>query len=238
VVYFSSDARRTMTPLSSTDYDAIRLSVQVAIAATLLSLPFGFAAAYLITFVKFRGKVLLEVLVNLPLTLPPVVVGYFLLLLLGKHGWLGSLLNEAGIRLIFTLKAAVIASAVVGFPLLVRSVRLGMEGIDPQLINASRTLGARWHDTLLTIILPLSLPGLVAGSSLMFARSLGEFGATIIVAGNIPGVTQTIPLAIYEYASSPTSESMALSLCLVSVAISLVVLFLHEMMAKKMARKG
>ena len=227
-----------MISLAPSDYDAIRLSVQVAIAATLLSLPFGFAAAYLITFVKFRGKVLLEVLVNLPLTLPPVVVGYFLLLLLGRQGWLGSLLNEAGIRFIFTLKAAVIASAVVGFPLLVRSLRIGMEGIDSQLINASRTLGARWHDTLLTIILPLSLPGLVAGSSLMFARSLGEFGATIIVAGNIPGVTQTIPLAIYEYASSPTSEMMALSLCLVSVAISLVVLFLHEMMAKKMAKKS
>jgi molybdate transport system permease protein len=226
-----------MIPLSSTDYDAIRLSVQVAVAATLLSLPFGFGVAYLITFVKFRGKVLFEVLVNLPLTLPPVVVGYFLLLLLGRHGWLGSLLNEAGIRLIFTLKAAVIASAVVGFPLLVRSLRIGMEGIDPQLINASRTLGARWHDTLLTVILPLSLPGLVAGSSLMFARSLGEFGATIIVAGNIPGVTQTIPLAIYEYASSPTSEKMALSLCLVSVAISVVVLYLHEVMAKRMTRK-
>jgi molybdate transport system permease protein len=225
-------------PLSSTDFDAIRLSVQVAIAATLLSLPFGFAAAYLITFVKFRGKLLLEVLVNLPLTLPPVVVGYFLLLLLGKQGWLGSLLNDVGIRIIFTLKAAVIASAVVGFPLLVRSLRIGMEGIDPQIINASRTLGARWHDTLLTVILPLSVPGLVAGSSLMFARSLGEFGATIIVAGNIPGVTQTIPLAIYEYASSPTSEKMALTLCLVSVVISMIVLLLHEMMARKMVRRN
>lgn len=227
-----------MIPLSPTDYDAIRLSVQVAISATLLSLPFGLAVAYLITFVRFRGKMLLEVLVNLPLTLPPVVVGYFLLLLLGKHGWLGSLLSDAGIRLIFTLKAAVIASAVVGFPLLVRSLRIGMEAIDPELIKASRTLGARWHDTLLTVILPLSVPGLVAGSSLMFARSLGEFGATIIVAGNIPGVTQTIPLAIYEYASSPTSENMALSLCLVSVAISMVVLFMHEMMAKRMARRN
>jgi molybdate transport system permease protein len=112
-----------------------------------------------------------------------------------------------------------------------------MESIDLQLINASRTLGARWFDTLLTIILPLSLPGLMAGSSLMFARSLGEFGATIIVAGNIPGVTQTIPLAIYEYASSPTSENMALSLCLVSVIISMVVLFLHELMAKKMKQR-
>jgi molybdate transport system permease protein len=227
-----------MPPLSPTDYDAIRLSLQVAVAATLLSLPFGVAAAYLITFVKFRGKVLLEVFVNLPLTLPPVVVGYFLLLLLGKHGWLGSLLSDAGIRIIFTLKAAVIASAVVGFPLLIRSLRVAMEGIDPQLINASRTLGAGRLDTLLTIILPLSVPGLVAGSSLMFARSLGEFGATIIVAGNIPGVTQTIPLAIYEYAASPTSEKMALTLCLVSVAISAGVLFLHEIMAKKMARRG
>jgi len=227
-----------MIPLTPTDYDAIRLSLQVACAATLLSLPFGFAAAYLITFVRFRGKMLLEVCVNMPLTLPPVVVGYFLLLLLGRHGWLGSLLNDAGIRLIFTLKAAVIASAVVGFPLLVRSLRIGMEGIDPQLINASRTLGAPWYDTLGTVILPLSTPGLIAGSSLMFARSLGEFGATIIVAGNIPGVTQTIPLAIYEYASSPTSETMALALCLVAVVISMVVLFLHELMAKKMARRG
>ncbi len=226
-----------MIPLAPTDYDAIRLSVQVAVAATLLSLPFGFAVAYLITFVRFRGKVVLEVLVNLPLTLPPVVIGYLLLLLLGRNGWLGSLLDGIGIRLIFTLKAAVLASAVVGFPLLVRSIRLAMEGIDPQLIHASRTLGADWHDTLLTVILPLTLPGLAAGSSLMFARSLGEFGATIIVAGNIPGVTQTIPLAIYEYASSPSSEMAALLLCLVSVAISMVVLLLHEMMAKKMARK-
>ncbi len=227
-----------MPILSTTDFDAIRLSLQVAVAATLLSLPFGVAAAYLITFVKFRGKVLLEVLINLPLTLPPVVVGYFLLLLLGKHGWLGSLLSHAGIRIIFTLKAAVIASAVVGFPLLIRSLRICMEGIDPLLISASRTLGAGRLDTLLTVILPLSIPGLVAGSSLMFARSLGEFGATIIVAGNIPGVTQTIPLAIYEYAASPTSEKMALSLCLVSVAISAGVLFLHETMAKKMVRRG
>ncbi|MBT1071900.1 molybdate ABC transporter permease subunit [Pelotalea chapellei] len=226
-----------MTPLSSTDLDAIRLSIQVAVAATLLSLPFGFAVAYLITFVRFRGKVVVEVLVNLPLTLPPVVVGYFLLLLLGRHGWLGSLLDLAGIRLIFTLKAAVIASAVVGFPLLVRSLRIGMEAIDPQLIHASRTLGARWHDTLLTVILPLSLPGLAAGSSLMFARSLGEFGATIIVAGNIPGITQTIPLAIYDYAASPSSDEMALTLCLVSVVISLIVLFMHEIMAKKMIRR-
>ena len=227
-----------MIPFTATDYDAIRLSGAVAVCATLLSLPFGFAVAYLITFVRFRGKLLLEVAVNLPLSLPPVVVGYLLLLLLGRNGPLGSLLEEAGLQIIFTLKAAVLASAVVGFPLLVRSLRLGMEGIDPQLIKASRSLGARWYDTLISVILPLSLPGLVAGSSLMFARSLGEFGATIIVAGSIPGVTQTIPLAIYDYASSPASESMALSLCLVSLTISLIVLLLHEQMARKMTRRN
>ena len=219
------------------DYDAIRLSAKVAISATMLSLPFGFVLAYLVTYLSFRGKSLLEVLINLPLTLPPVVIGYFLLLLLGRNGWLGRMLEVCGIRIIFTWKAAVIASAVVGFPLLVRSIRIGMESVDPQLIQASRSLGASWYDSLFTIILPLSMRGIIAGSSLMFARSLGEFGATIIVAGNIPGVTQTIPLAIYEYAASPGSEAAALSLCLVSVVISMIVLFLHEMMAKKMARR-
>jgi molybdate transport system permease protein len=227
-----------MFSLAPSDYDAISLSAKVAVTATLVSLPVGFAVAYLVTYLKFRGKVLLEVVINLPLTLPPVVVGYFLLVLLGKKGWLGPLLESVGIRLIFTWKAAVIASAVVGFPLLVRSIRIGMESIEAQLIQASRTLGAPWYDTLFTVILPLSVRGIMAGSSLMFARSLGEFGATIIVAGNIPGVTQTIPLAIYEYVSSPTSETMAVSLCVVSVIISLVVLFLHEIIGKKLVRKA
>lgn len=226
-----------MLSLTPADYDAVRLSLKVALAAMALSLPFGFAFAYMVTFLKFRGKVMLEVFLNLPLTLPPVVIGYLLLLLLGKNGRLGPLLNLFGIRLIFTWKAAVIASSVVGFPLLVRSIRIGMETIDHQLIQASRTLGARWYDTLITVILPLSLRGMIAGSSLMFARSLGEFGATIIVAGNIPGVTQTIPLAIYDYAGSPTSESMAMSLCIVSVAISVLVLLFHEFLGKKLARR-
>jgi len=229
---------KSMLSLTTTDIDAIRLSLQVAVAATLISLPLGFCAAYLITFMNFRGKLLLEVLINLPLTLPPVVVGYLLLLLLGRNGWVGEILDSLGIRIIFTLKAAIIASSVVGFPLLVRSARIGMESIDPHLIQASRTLGARWYDTLLTVILPLSLPGLLAGSSLMFARSLGEFGATIIVAGNIPGITQTLPLAIYDYAASPNSERMALSLCLVSISISVLVLFLHELLHRKMTRKN
>ena len=226
-----------MLSLGPNDIDAIFLSGKVAAVAVAGSLPVGFAVAYLMTYLKFRGKLLMEVLITLPLTLPPVVIGYFLLLLLGKKGWLGPLLESVGIRLIFTWKAAVIASAVVGFPLLVRSIRIGMESIDPQLIQASRTLGAPWYDTLFTIILPLSVRGILAGSSLMFARSLGEFGATIIVAGNIPGVTQTIPLAIYEYASSPTSEAMALSLCIVSVSITLVILFFHEVLGKKLTQR-
>ncbi len=227
-----------MPTLAPSDYDAIMISAKVAVCATLLTLPVGFILAYLITFYSFRGKMLLEVLINLPLTLPPVVIGYFLLLLLGRNGWLGQMLDTFGIRIIFTWKAAVIASAVVGFPLLVRSIRIGMESVDLQLIQVSRTLGAHWYDTLLTVILPLSLRGVIAGSSLMFARSLGEFGATIIVAGNIPGVTQTIPLAIYDYAGSPGNDTLALSLCAVSVALSLVVLILHEFMGRKLTRVG
>ena len=226
-----------MPALTTADYTAIALSLKVGLAATALSLPFGIAFAYVLAFSRFRGKVFLEVLVNLPLTLPPVVVGYLLLLALGKNGWLAPLCGLLGIRIIFTLKAAVIASSVVGFPLLVRSVRLGMEAIEPQLIQAARTLGAPWYDTLFTIVLPLSLRGIVAGSSLLFARSLGEFGATVVVAGDIPGVTQTIPLAIYDYASSPGSERAALSLCVVSIIVSMLVLLFHESIGRKLSRR-
>lgn len=226
-----------MLSLTAEDIQAILLSLKVALTATLLALPLGFATAWLMVFRSFRGKVLLEVLVNLPLTLPPVVIGYFLLLLLGKNGWAGRFLDAWDIHVIFTWKAAVIASATVGFPLLVRSVRLGMESIDRQLIETSRSLGARWFDTLITVVLPLSIRGILAGSSLMFARSLGEFGATIIVAGNIPGITQTIPLAIYDYASSPSSTMMALSLCLVAVVISVLVLFVHEVLSRNIEKQ-
>ncbi|MEE9904916.1 MAG: molybdate ABC transporter permease subunit [Chlorobium sp.] len=223
--------------LTPEDIQAILLSLKVALTATILSLPLGFATAWLMVFRSFRGKMLLEVLVNLPLTLPPVVIGYILLLLLGRNGFLGRMLEALSIQVVFTWKAAVIASAFVGFPLLVRSIRIGMESIDRQLIEASRSLGAHWYDTLFTVILPLSLRGVLAGSSLMFARSLGEFGATIIVAGNIPGLTQTIPLAIYDYASSPSSTMMALSLCIVAVIISVSVLFLHEMLSRNLSRR-
>lgn len=205
--------------------------------ATLLSLPPGFAMAYILTYRQFRGKIALDVIVNLPLTLPPVVIGYLLLLVLGRNGFIGQhLLQPLGISLIFTWKAAVIATAVVGFPLMVRSIRIGMETIDQRLLQASRTLGAGWFDSMLTIIMPLSLRGVLAGSALMFARGLGEFGATIIVAGNIPGVTQTIPLAIYDYAGSPDGDGMAMTLCLVSVVISVIVLLFHEYLSRRMIR--
>ncbi len=226
-----------MSIFGNSDYLAIFLSVKIAVVATMLSLPFGFAVAYIMTFKKFRGRFILDVLINLPLTLPPVVIGYLLLLLLGQNGILGKwILQPLGIRLIFTWKAAVIATAVVGFPLMVRSIRTGMEAIDERLVQASRTLGAGWVDTVLTVVLPLSIRGLIAGSILMFARGLGEFGATIIVAGNIPGVTQTIPLAIYEYVSSPKGDVMAMSLCLVSITISVVVLLFHEWLGRRMIR--
>jgi len=226
-----------MLSLRAAEYSAIYLSLKVSVVATLLSLPLGFAMAYILTYRKFRGKIALDVLVNLPLTLPPVVIGYLLLLGLGQKGFIGQhILQPLGISLIFTWKAAVIATAVVGFPLMVRSIRIGMETIDQRLIQASRTLGAGWFDCMATVILPLSVRGVLAGSALMFARGLGEFGATIIVAGNMPGVTQTIPLAIYDYAGSPDGDGMAMSLCLVSVVISVAVLLFHEYLSRRMTR--
>lgn len=226
-----------MLQFSPTEYQAIALSVKVAITATVISLPFGYAVAYVLVFSRLRGKALVDGVVNLPLVLPPVVVGYLLLLFLGERGWAGMLLRQLDIRIIFTWWAAVIASLVVGFPLLVRSIRIGMEGIDEKLLQASRTLGATWFDTLLTVILPLSGRSILAGATLMFARSLGEFGATIIIAGNIPGVTQTIPLAIYDYTNTPGGDSMALALCLVSVALSFAVLLVNEALVRRFSSR-
>ncbi|MGL1931690.1 MAG: molybdate ABC transporter permease subunit [Desulfotalea sp.] len=225
-----------MIQLTSDDYTAIRLSLTVATSATIISLPFGYAMAYFLAFSNLRGKSIIEGIINLPLVLPPVVVGYLLLLFLGRHSILGSILAYFNIQIIFTLKAAVIASAIVGFPLLVRSIRTGMESINIQYLQASRTLGANWWDTLLSITIPLTYKATLAGMTLMFARSLGEFGATIILAGNIPGLTQTIPLAIYQYTSTPGGDEMALSLCMVSIGLSFAVLLLSDAVNKKISR--
>lgn len=226
-----------MLTLSPQDLQAIGLSLKVATTATLISTPLGVAIGYLFAFTNIRGKAILEGIINLPLVLPPVVVGYLLLLTFGTNGFIGTFLESMHIRVIFTLTGAVIASAVVGFPLLVRSIRIGMESIDQSYANVSRTLGAGWWDSFLTIILPLSARAIFAGMTLMFARSLGEFGATVILAGNIPGVTQTIPLAIYEYTSTPGGDAMALTLCLVSIGLSFVVLLVSEAATRKFQKR-
>lgn len=225
-----------MLTISPHDLQAVILSLKVAASATLVSAPVGIAAAYVLAFTKIPGKAILEGVINLPLVLPPVVVGYLLLLAFGRNGFIGSILAHFDIRIIFTLAGAVIASAVVGFPLLVRSIRIGMESMDTSLVKVSRTLGAGWWDSLVTIVLPLSSRAIFAGMTLMFARSLGEFGATVILAGNIPGVTQTIPLAIYEYTSTPGGDRMALSLCLVSISLSFAVLLISEAANRKLKR--
>lgn len=225
-----------MPNLTPHDLQAIWLSIKVACGATLIATPAGFAVAYVLAFSRMPGKALLEGLVNLPLVLPPVVVGYLLLLLFGRSGFLGQLLAAADIRIVFSLAGAVVASAVVGFPLLVRAIRLGMEGIDPNCLQAARTLGAGWWDALFTITMPLCGRAILAGMTMMFARSLGEFGATIILAGNIPGVTQTIPLAIYEYTNTPGGDAMAINLCLVSIALSFGVLLLSEAVTRTLRK--
>ncbi|HEX9779114.1 MAG TPA: molybdate ABC transporter permease subunit [Geopsychrobacteraceae bacterium] len=227
-----------MFNLSATDIQALLLSAQVATVATLIALPVGFGIAWLLVFSRLRCKPLLDGLVNLPLVLPPVVIGYLLLLLLGRQGPLGSLFDSFGIRIVFTWKGAVAACAVIGLPLMVRSIRLGMEQIDPHLLQASRTLGAGWFDTVRSVVLPLSIPALIAGSTLCFARSLGEFGATVILAGNIPGVTQTIPLAIYDYTNTPGGEAGALSLCLVSILLSYLVLMANEVVLRRVRARA
>jgi len=222
-----------MFDLTPNDLQALWLSARVATLATLVTLPVGFLLAWLLVFKRFAGKVLLDGVINLPLVLPPVVIGYLLLLLLGRQGPLDGLLRVLGIQLIFSWKGAVLACSVIGLPLMVRSIRLGMEQIDPQLLHAARTLGAGWFDVLRSVVLPLSVPALITGSTLCFARSLGEFGATIILAGNIPGITQTIPLAIYDYTNTPGGEAGALSLCLVSIALSYLVLMVNAALLRR-----
>lgn len=224
----------TLTPQ---DIQAIGLSLKVATMATIFSTPLGIAIAYVVVFGNIWGKSILEGIINLPLVLPPVVIGYLLLLTFGSNGPVGQFLETFNIRVVFTLTGAVIASAVVGFPLLVRSVRIGMESIDHSLAQVSRTLGAGWWDSFLTIVLPLSSRAIFAGMTLMFARSLGEFGATVILAGNIPGVTQTIPLAIYEYTSTPGGDRMALTLCLVSISLSFAVLLVSEAATRRLQKR-
>ncbi|HVC51144.1 MAG TPA: molybdate ABC transporter permease subunit [Stellaceae bacterium] len=217
---------------------AIRLSLWVASWAMVCSLPFGLGAAMLLARGRFWGKSLFNVVVHLPLVLPPVVTGYVLLLLFGRRGPLGRLLEHTiGLVFAFRWTGAALASAVMGFPLMVRAIRLSLDSVDRRLEDAAATLGASAPWVFVTVTLPLILPGVVAGMILSFARSLGEFGATITFVSNIPGETQTLPTAIYVQTQAPGGDLPALRLTLVAVAISMVALFASEAMARRAARQ-
>ena len=217
---------------------AIRLSLKVAFWAMLCSLPVGLAMALLLARGRFWGKSLLNAIVHLPLVMPPVVTGYLLLLLFGRRGPLGRLLAESlGIVFAFRWTGAALAGAVMGFPLMVRSMRLSIEAVDRRLEDAAATLGANTFWVFATITLPLILPGMVAGMILSFARALGEFGATITFVSNIPGETQTLPTAIYTLIQVPGGDLAAFRLTLVSIAISLAALLASEVLIDRATRR-
>ena len=225
--------------LTAEEWSAVLLSLKVAGVAVLAMLLPGIACGWLLARRRFPGRSLLDAAIHLPLVLPPVVVGYLLLLSLGRRGWLGGWLHEHfGLDLAFTWKAAAIASAVMGFPLLVRAVRLAIEAIDPRLEAAAATLGAGPVRVLLTITLPLALPGILAGAVLAFARSLGEFGATIMVAGNIEGVTRTIPLAIFSDVQTPGGGGSAIRLVVIAVGVSFLALLASELFSRRLTRRS
>ena len=206
--------------------------------AVAASLPLAVAVAALLARRRFPGKALVDGLVHLPLVLPPVVTGYLLLLLLGRRGPLGRLLEEGlGIVVAFRWTGAAIAAAVMGFPLMVRAIRLSLEAVDRRLEAAAATLGAGRAAIFLSVTLPLTLPGILAGAMLGFAKSLGEFGATITFVSNIPGETRTLPIAIYAFTQVPGGDAPALRLAVISVALSLAALLASELMARAALRR-
>ena len=228
----------TWLELSPDEWNAVRLSLKVATVAMLASLPFGIAVALLLARRDFWGKSLVNGLVHLPLVLPPVVTGYLLLLTFGKRGPVGAFLNEAfGIVFSFRWTGAALACAVMGFPLMVRAIRLSIEAVDRRLEAAASTLGANALWVFLTVTLPLTLPGIVAGMILCFAKAMGEFGATITFVSNIPGETQTLPSAIYTFTQIPGGDAGALRLTAISVAISLAALMASEVLARRVGRR-
>lgn len=224
--------------LEAAEWQAIRLTLIVSAVAVVLSLPFAIAIAWLVAKRSFPGKWLVELLINLPLVLPPVVTGYMLLLTMGRNGFIGRFLeNTIGLRLIFDWKGAVLASAIVGFPLMVRPIRIAFEQIDNRLLHAARSLGAGPWDVFLSIALPLARSGIYAGCVLAFARSMGEFGATIMIAGNIPGETQTISLMIYSLLDSPGGIRLSMRLVIASVVIAAVALIVGEQFERRQRRR-
>jgi molybdate transport system permease protein len=216
----------------------IGLSLKVAFWSVCLSLPPAMAVAWLLARKEFPGKIVVDAVVHLPLVLPPVVVGFALLLLLGRQGPLGAALAPLGISFAFKWTGAALAAAVMGFPLLVRALRLSLEAMDSRLESAARTLGAGPWRVYFTITIPLILPGIVTGVLLSFARSLGEFGATITFVSNIPGETQTLALALYAHTQTPGGDGPAIRLAVLSVALSLAALVAAEWLARRAAARG
>jgi len=220
------------------EWQALRLSLEVAARSVLLSLPFAIAFAWLLARRRFVGRTLLDAAIHLPLVLPPVVVGYFLLILFGTRGPVGAWLNEHfGLRLVFTTAGAALATAVMSFPLVVRAVRLSIENIDPGLEAAARTLGARGWDRFFSITLPLTLPGILAGVIVAFSASLGEFGAVITFVSNIPGETRTLPLALYTAIQTPDGDAAAARIAALSVSLGFAGLLLSEWLARTVRRR-
>ena len=228
-----------MFALSADEWAVIGLSLKVALWSVLCSLPLALATAWLLARTRFYGKSLFDALVHLPLVLPPVVIGYFLLLLLGRRGPLGALLDEYfGIVFAFRWSGAAVAAAIMGFPLMVRAIRLSIEAIDSGLEDAARTLGATRLRVFFTITLPLALPGVFTGTLLSFARSLGEFGATITFVSNIPGETQTLPLAIYTLTQVPGGDAAALRLSLIAIVLSVLALMVSEWLVRRSQQRA
>ena len=213
------------------ELSALRLSLQVAALGTMLGLPIALAAAWVLARTSFRGKLLLDLLISFPLVLPPVVTGYALLLLLGRQGPVGGLLNQLGVQLVFTWVAAALAAGLVGLPLMVRSIEIALARVDSRLELAARSLGAGPWRVFATVTVPLASRGILAAVLLAFARGLGEFGATMVVAGNIPGTSQTLPLAIFTELQTG-DDSAALRLVAFSVLLAMAALLLHHRMAR------
>lgn len=219
--------------LTEPEWQAVLLSLKVSSIAVFISLPFGILCAWVLVRCTFPGKSLFDSLIHLPLVLPPVVVGYLLLVAMGRRGFIGQWLYDwFGFTFAFSWRGAVLAAGVMSFPLMVRAIRLALEAVDVKLEQAARTLGAgRWR-VFFTITLPLTLPGIIAGTVLAFARSLGEFGATITFVANIPGETRTLPSAMYTLIQTPGGESAAARLCLIAIVLAVMSLMTAEWLAR------
>lgn len=220
--------------LNPAERDAMELSLRVSCWSVLLSLPPGICIAWLLSRLRFPGRRVLDGVIHLPLVLPPVVIGYLLLVTCGRNGMIGAFLYERlGVTLAFNWKGAVLAAAVMSFPLMVRAIRLSIDSVDKGIEAAARTLGAGPVRVFFTVTLPLIVPGIITGTVLAFARSLGEFGATIMFVSNIPGDTQTLPLALYTFTQVPGGDAGAARLCAIAVVIAMAALVCSEFLAKR-----